>query len=163
MIKVTTSGDSRALLELSKRFRLLGLRRGYLTREVAKTYEQYARERFAAGTDPYGDKYDPLKYRSGLPFVGRSIERDATRAIVDIDSFKIIVKSKWAYVHAKGMIIRPKVKTFLSFVANGKQVFAKRVIIPQRRFIPDSGMPPIAEMRIKKTIKRWMKGILDGK
>ena len=163
MIKVTTTGDTRALFELSKRFRLLGLRRGYMTREVAKTYEQYVKERFAAGTDPYGDKYDPLKYRSGLPFVGRSIEKDATKAIIDIDSFRVIVKSKWAYVHAKGMIIRPKVKTFLSFMANGARVFAKRVVIPQRRFIPDPGdLPPIVEARMEKTIKKWMKGILNG-
>ena len=155
MIKVT--GDTRFLFELSRRFRMLGLRRGYLLQEVAKTYAQYATERFASGTDPYGSKYQKLKSRAGLPFVGTSIERDATRPIIGIDSFKIIVKSKWGYVHMAGTTIFPKRKPLLSFVAMGQRVWARKVIIPKRPFVPTSGMPPIAEMRIQKTIKRWMK------
>ena len=160
---LTLQGDTRFIFELSKRFRLLGLRRGYLTREVAKTYATYASERFAAGTDPYGGKYQKLKSRTGLPFVGTSIERDATRPIVGIDSFKIIVRNKWSYVHMKGTTIFPKRKPLLTFMAMGQRVWARKVVIPQRPFIPTSGMPPIATMRIDKTIKKWMKGILDGK
>jgi phage gpG-like protein len=157
------ANDVRFLFDLSKRFRLLGLRRGYLTQEIAKTYADYARERFAAGTAPDGSLYPRLKSRPGKPFLGTSIERDATRPVVGIDSFKVIVKQKYGYVHMSGMTIYPRIKPLLSFIANGMRVFAKRVRIPQRPFVPTAGMPVIAEQRINKTIKDWMSGILNAK
>jgi phage gpG-like protein len=152
-------GNIDLLYELSRRFRLLGSRRSELVKRVAEEYASCAKARFAAGQDPYGFAYPPLKSRPGKPFVGRSIESEATNPIVSTNSFKVIVTHPYGFVHMLGMTIYPRVKPRLVFRIMGTRIFAKKVRIPKREFVPMT-MPPLWDIKITRAIKAWMKELV---
>lgn len=96
---------------------------------------------FAMGRDPYGRPWAPLKSRGGQPLrntggMMNGISHRAARDEVEVGS-----SFKWAATHQFGATIRPVRARWLRFYVGGAAVFAKKVEIPARPFLPLAGLP----------------------
>jgi len=68
---------------------------------------------------------------------------------------------KYARIHQKGGTIRPRRARFLVFKgADGRMVFAKKVKMPRRQWLPDegTGLPADEERIIKAAVKDFIEG-----
>jgi len=68
---------------------------------------------------------------------------------------------KYARIHQKGGTIRPVTAPALAFEgADGRMVFAKKVKIPRRQWLPSkrTGLPADEKRIIKATVKDFLKG-----
>jgi phage virion morphogenesis protein len=96
---------------------------------------------FRTGTDPYGRAWAPLRSRSGQILVDRghlmnSIDFDVEGSDVIVGTNKL-----YAGTHQFGAVIRPRQAKALHFFVNGRPVFARKVTIPARPFLPWEGLP----------------------
>lgn len=128
------------------------------------TMRRLAIQGFQSQSDPYGKPWKPnLRGGQILRNRGRliaSIQRlpRATPSEVEIGSNVV-----YARVHQKGAVIRPVTAKALAFKLGNKQVFARKVVIPQRMFIPDEkkGLPDRWNLEVKADLNRALaqKGI----
>lgn len=114
---------------------------------------------FRAGRSPYGQAWAPLKLRAGQPLrdtgaLQRSITMSATGNEVVIGTNRV-----GARVHQFGATIVPVRAKVLAFPGPGGMIFAKRVVVPARPFMPinpagDMALPPSwAEAGLKAMAK----------
>jgi phage gpG-like protein len=114
---------------------------------------------FHGGRDPYGEPWPPPLLRNGRPLrdTGRLANSFTTELIPE--GFRIGTNVLYARVHQYGATITPKKGKFLRFRdRRGRKrrfVFAKKVTIPARRMVPESGtLGPIWTRAFERTAKR---------
>jgi phage virion morphogenesis protein len=92
---------------------------------------------FKLGVDPWGTPWAALKLRQGQPLrdTGR-LQRSITSA-PDAQGVTVGTSLRYAPVHQFGATIRPKKAKRLVFPGPGGQlIFAKKVVVPARPFLP---------------------------
>ena len=115
---------------------------------------------FKLGIDPWGSPWLALKFRKGQPL--RDTGRMNRSIVSKVDATGVTVGTNLIYapVHQFGATIVPKNKPRLVFPGpNGKLIFAKKVVIPARPFMPlrrgaDSvQLPPDWSARVTAALK----------
>jgi len=132
-VQVTDAGASRKLQELIDRG--ADLTPVYAT--IGRVLVNRIRLGFKMGTSPYGNAWAKLKIRRGEPLrdTGR-LQRSIT-ARADASGVVIGTNLKQAPVHQFGATINAKPGRRLVFPGpGGRLIFAKRVTIPARPFMP---------------------------
>ncbi len=123
---------------------------------------------FKLGVTPWGNPWAPLKIRKGQPLrdTGR-LNRSITSRV---DSTGVTVGTNVAYapVHQYGATIVPKTKPSLVFPGpGGKPIFAKKVVIPARPFMPmrpgatSVALPPDWALLVIRSIKSYLQHAPD--
>ncbi len=129
---------------------------------VLKTHLQLE---FQTGTDPYGNRWAPLKVRHGQPLRDKGHLMISIDYRVDGDGVEIGTNLSYAPVHQFGAVIEPKPGKFwqtqhtsvgkrgprqftvtqpakLVFLGpDGRLIFAKKITIPARKIFPLEGLP----------------------
>lgn len=141
---------------------------------------------FKFGIDPWGQPWAPIKYRAirtgkngkpsavgrkqrdantgtgskGQPLVDTGRLRSSIAMESDATSITIGTNVSFAKTHQFGAVIRPKNGKFLVFPGpNGPVIFAKKVTIPARPFLPirrygaAAELPPEWRKDVLRTIK----------
>lgn len=96
---------------------------------------------FRSAQSPWGQKWAPLKLRSGQPLrdTGANLYGRLTYQIgQDEGGFHVDVGTnfKYAPVHQFGAVIKPVKAKMLRFMGPNGPIFAKQVVIPARPFLP---------------------------
>lgn len=92
---------------------------------------------FRIGVDPWGSPWAALKMRKGQPLVDTARLFRSVVARPDNDGVTIGTNVKYARVHQYGATIVPvKAKRLVFQGPNRRMIFAKRVVIPARPFMP---------------------------
>lgn len=123
---------------------------------------------FKLGIDPWGNPWQALKFRKGQPLrnTGR-LNRSITSRV---DSQGVTVGTNVAYAppHQFGATIVPKNKPRLVFPGpNGKLIFAKKVVLPARPFMPlrrgaaTVALPPDWALLVIRSIKSYLQHASD--
>lgn len=123
---------------------------------------------FKLGVDPWGSPWLALKFRKGQPLrdTGR-LQRSITSSA---DSTGVTVGTNLVYAptHQFGATIVPKNKPWLVFKGpNGRLVFAKKVVVPARPFMPirkgssTVALPPDWSVQVVRAIKSYLQHATD--
>jgi len=92
---------------------------------------------FKFGIDPWQSPWAKLKLRKGQPLVDTGRLRSSITSKADATGVTIGTNAKQARVHQYGAEIKPvKAKRLVFPGPGGKLIFAKRVFIPARPFLP---------------------------
>lgn len=116
---------------------------------------------FKLGIDPWGRPWQALKMRKGKP-LRKSGKLGRITSRVDADGVTVGTNAKYAPVHQFGATITPKNKPRLAFKGpGGKLIFAKKVVIPARPFMPlrkDSqvALPADWALLVLRSIKAYL-------
>ncbi len=108
---------------------------------VLKTHLQLE---FQTGTDPYGNRWAPLKVRHGQPLRDKGHLMSSIDYRVDGDGVEIGTNLSYAPVHQFGAVIEAKNARALRFFVEGRPVFVGRghkITIPARKIFPLEGLP----------------------
>lgn len=165
------TGDFAALEELAEKFRKLTTSeaRIELSKNLAEEYTDFMVECFRESRSPYGQAWEPLRFRSSgggrgqKPLLNSGLMRGATSP-VDIREygFTVQVGRDYASTHQKGATIVPRNAKALRFAgviyeARGRGrarrkgtgfIFRKKVVVPARPFAPINGMPDELQERL---------------
>lgn len=136
-------GDFGKLKKLRANFAAVGSRQSIATlnRAFAQEGRFLVEQCFIQGKTPHGISWKPLKGRKGRPL------RDSGRLFSSIHGsggtrgFVVSTNVKYAHVQNNGAVIVPKTARALAFRVGGKLVFAKRVVVPARQFMPRGRLP----------------------
>lgn len=145
-IKVDDAAVRKALLELHKAAGDISP----ALNVVGRVVRERVRLGFKMGRSPYGQAWSPLKIRQGQPLrdTGRLQESINYRVGGSGDDQYVDVGTNYgpleggktvAAVHQYGAVIKPKTAKFLRFMGANGFIFAKRVVIPARPFLPIQG------------------------
>lgn len=96
---------------------------------------------FRTSTSPYGQKWEPLKHRSGKPLVDKGHLQNSISYRLVGNAVEIGTNMLYAKLQQFGGVIKPKNKQALFFMLGDKKVFARQVTIPARPFLPTDGLP----------------------
>lgn len=107
-------------------------------RALGKEALSLVRMGFETSTDPYGKRWERLKTRAGRPLLNTGRLLSSVKMNSSAAGFQLSSGLIYAGVHNLGRVIRPRSAPFLVFKVGNRLVFAKKVRIPQRRFIPSS-------------------------
>jgi phage virion morphogenesis protein len=92
---------------------------------------------FKLGIDPWGTPWAALKFRKGQPLRDTGRLQRSIVANPDKDGVTIGTNVKYARTHQFGATITPKSAKRLVFPgAGGQLIFAKKVTVPSRPFMP---------------------------
>lgn len=118
---------------------------------------------FKLGIDPWGRPWQALKMRKGQPLRDTGRLNRSITSRVDADGVTVGTNVKYAPVHQFGATITPKNKPRLVFKGpTGHIIFAKKVTIPARPFMPLRRgsevveLPPDWSARISSAVKAYL-------
>lgn len=152
------SGDFAGLKELRDHLARLASPggRAEVVRVVAEAAAKQVDDEFRKSRDPYGKAWAPLTSRAGQPLRDTGTHLQNTLAPqVTSSGFTITTAFVGAAVHQYGATIVPKAAHALRFRAGGTRprgfgrgrtggwVFARKVTIPKRQFMPEGDLGPI--------------------
>jgi phage gpG-like protein len=110
------------------------------------------REGFETSTDPYGNRWEPLKLRSGQPLRDKGgLQSSWHRRFVTAQGFTVASGKDYAAYHQGGtgiygprhQRIVPTKARALRFAGPSGPIFARSVEgVPRRRMVPDKGALP---------------------
>jgi phage gpG-like protein len=149
-VGVTCTKELQRMIDRVSRFRTPQWRAG-LSKNLAQEAQTQIVMGFAAQRDPYGRPWQPSRRAvsqggqtlSDTARLRRSFSSPQAISRVDERGFEVGTNVLYAMAHQHGMTIRPKSKRVLAFKVNGRFVFAKKVVIPQRMMIPEGQLGPI--------------------
>ncbi len=151
-------GDFSGLRELQVQISRVatGEAREGVIRACAEAAKKVLDDEFRGGHDPYGKAWRPLKSRIGRPLLDTAAHlRNTLAPKITANGFVITTAFVGAAVHQYGATILPKTAKRLAFRAGGARprghgrgrtgrwVFAKKVVIPQRQYIPEGDAGPL--------------------
>ena len=119
---------------------------------------------FKLGIDPFGNPWTKLKLRKGQPLrdTGR-LQRSIT-AKADAKGVTVGTNVAYARTHQFGATIEPKKAKRLVFQGpGGRLIFAKKVVIPARPFLPlradaqVAALPPDWSVAVVRAIRNYIK------
>ena len=131
---------------------------------------------FRRGVDPYGKPWKPLKFRSGQPLRDTGRLQNSITFRADRKGITIGTNVCYAPPHQFGAVVEAgkpphqslcgyvtKGSPVLRFEAGGKVVYAKKVTIPARPFLPDAqrGLPDEWADDIRASLNAYL-GELGG-
>lgn len=122
---------------------------------------------FNLGIDPWGSPWAALKIRKGQPLVDRNLT-GLSRIVSNPDQTGVTIgtmaQRKIAATHQFGAVIRPKNGKYLRFPGpNGQFIFAKKVTIPARPFMPLTkggnvvALPPHWSAAVTNALKQYFR------
>jgi phage gpG-like protein len=132
---------------------------------------------FKFSRSPYGQQWAPLKIREGVPLIDSGRLRSSISYQVGGTSGGQYVDVGTNYgplngggsvaaVHQFGAVIKPKQAKFLRFMGANGYIFAKKVVVPARPFMPIQGndlvMPDSWSTAITKALKRHFDSTLSA-
>lgn len=123
---------------------------------------------FKMGIDPWGNPWQALKLRKGQPLRDTGRLNRSITSRVDKDGVTVGTNVFYAPVHQFGATIVPKTAKRLVFPGpSGRMIFAKKVSIPARPFLPlrrASGvvaLPPDWSLQVVRAIKAYLRGTVE--
>lgn len=135
-IKIKLS-DAKASLKLAKLQEAVSQNPQPLFATIGRVLVNRIRLCFKMGIDPWANPWAALKLRKGQPLrdTGRLNRSITSRA--DADGVTIGTNVMYARTHQFGATIEPKKAKRLVFPGpGGKLIFAKKVVVPARPFLP---------------------------
>jgi hypothetical protein len=144
---VTLAGDFAKLAALAGAVRRAASKAllEQVARAIAPAVVRLARDGGAQGRDPYGAAWAPR--RDGGPANLRAVLAALTATALK-NRVRMRVRHPGARVHQYGAVIKPKRKAggrggyregrALRFELGGRVVFARRVAVPQRQYMPEA-------------------------
>jgi len=132
--------------------------------DVGENVEQKVRLLFTDGEDPQGRPWKALKFRQGEPLrdtgqLMNSITHRASESEVEVGT-----NLKYAHVHQFGAEIKPVKAKMLVFTPRGfsHPIFAKKVTIPARPFLPQGDLPATWRQGILLVLQRYLGAAKQG-
>ena len=101
-------------------------------------------EGFEEERDPYGRAWKPTIERPGQVLSDTGRLKNSWRVDVSRNLATVSTNTEYAPTHQYGATIRPKMKKALRFRLGKAWVTKRKVVVPQRRMIPDDGDLPDA-------------------
>jgi phage gpG-like protein len=144
MVKITGTGDARLRLLVN---RLEAIANEALTRKVSVNLQEEAlalvRKGFQTSTNPYGERWKPLKVRKGMPLIDTARLRNsfARRAVTNT-----------------GFGIGTNV-AYMSYHQEGTRRIAQRLMVPTA----ERGMGPVWTPRFVKIAEALMRKHMTGR
>lgn len=123
---------------------------------------------FKMGVDPWGNPWAALKMRKGQPLrdTGRLQRSITSRA--DAEGVTVGTNVFYAPTHQFGATITPKKAKRLVFPGpGGNLIFAKKVVVPARPFMPmrryvaTVALPPDWALQVVRSIKAYLKTAVE--
>lgn len=118
---------------------------------------------FRSARTPWGEPWAPLKLREGSPLrdTGANLYGRMTYRIgEESGGFHVDVGTNFRYapVHQFGAVIKPVNGKFLRFMGPNGPIFAKKVVIPARPFLPieqdgTMNLPPAWSVDVLKALR----------
>lgn len=141
------------------------------TRDMKPVYETIGRVLvnrirlgFKLGIDPWGTPWAALKIRQGQPLRDKGRLQRSITSQPDAQGVTVGTNLRYAPVHQFGATIEPKKAKRLVFPGpNGKLIFAKKVTIPARPFLPLRRgsaavvLPPAWSVLVVNALKAYFK------
>lgn len=140
MAGVRFRGDTPKLGRLARKFEEMSKRRfkAKLNRRMAETALELTRDGFERSITPYGVRWKNPRHRAGQPLLLTRRLESSIRPISSAERFELYTNVVYAATHQYGATIRPKeVGGALRFQIGGRWVYASKVVIPQRQFMPE--------------------------
>lgn len=157
-------------------YRVEDLVYGQLLRRLARTDPQLWRELHRVMTEEFilqarqgfieGRAPDGTPWRANLegtrPLLGRGRLRGSLQGVARPTEGRVFSNRRifpYGSVHQRGAVIRPRRAKALRFSVQGRTVYAKRAVIPQRPFLPEPGERPVrwegpARRRLNEYLRR---------
>jgi phage virion morphogenesis protein len=151
--------DNRQALDALAALRKRGENLRPLMTGIGASLADEIRGSFKSGADPYGNKWKPLKTRAGQPLLDTGRLRNSINYnVTKKDEVVIGTNVFYAPVHQFGATIVPVFAKMLRFVPRGakRPIFAKKVVVPARPFLPLSGLPPSWEEAVMGQLTRFV-------
>lgn len=113
---------------------------------IGAAWADFSRLSFTESATPTGKAWAPLTSRQGQPLLDTGRLRNSITHLVQGNTLEIGTNWPWAHVHQFGAEIVPVRAKLLRFTVGGARgrdrvVFAKKVVIPARPFLPVSDIP----------------------
>ena len=127
--------DLKDLFKVSDGLKRLGGETEVCMRRIAQTLTASAKERFVDETDPEGNKWKKGVKNGGQTLTLSGLLRRSITNTSDDKTAVIGTNRIYAGIHQFGGVITAKKSKYLRFKINGREVFAKSVVIPARPFL----------------------------
>lgn len=127
--------DLKDLFKVSDGLKRLGGETEVFMRRIAQTLTASAKERFVDETDPEGNKWKKGVKNGGQTLTLSGLLRRSITNTSDDKTAVIGTNRIYAGIHQFGGVITAKKSKYLRFNINGREVFAKSVVIPARPFL----------------------------
>lgn len=127
--------DLKDLFKVSDGLKRLGGETEVFMRRIAQTLTVSAKERFVDETDPEGNKWKKGVKNGGQTLTLSGLLRRSITNTSDDKTAVIGTNRIYAGIHQFGGVITAKKSKYLRFKINGREVFAKSVVIPARPFL----------------------------
>ena len=127
--------DLKDLFKVSDGLKRLGGETEVFMRRIAQTLTAAAKERFVDETDPEGNKWKKGVKNGGQTLTLSGLLRRSITNTSDDKTAVIGTNRIYAGIHQFGGVITAKKSKYLRFKINGREVFAKSVVIPAGPFL----------------------------
>lgn len=120
----SVTGDFDKIAELANKCEKLTRVKAELSRDLAEEYTGYMQECFRASHGPYGEAWEPVKFRVSAngpaqkPLLDTGIMKNAIHPVessINEDGFHVVVPQAYATTHQYGAVIKPKNAKVLCF------------------------------------------------
>lgn len=136
---------------------------------IGRTLVNRIRLGFKTGIDPWGSPWAKLKFRQGQPLRDTGRLNRSIVAKADATGVTVGTNVEHARVHQYGATIVPKTKSRLVFPGpGGKLIFAKKVTIPARPFLPlrrasdTVALPPAWSKQVVSALRAYFTNATKG-
>lgn len=127
--------DLKDLFNVGDGLKRLGGSTGLLLKRVARMLTASTKERFVDETDPESNKWKKGVKNGGQTLTLSGLLRRSITNKSDDKTAEIGTNRIYAGIHQFGGVITAKKAKYLRFKINGREVFAKSVVIPARPFL----------------------------
>jgi phage gpG-like protein len=169
------AGDFRKLAALREAAARVGTGRwrAPLSRLLAARALELVQAQFDRSQDPYGQRWKAPQFRRGRPLLNTGNLRSSFDVTSSASGFPLRSKHPGARLHNYGGVVRPVRARVLAFRVGGTRgghgrgarwVFAKKVVIPQRRILPAAGkLGGTWASALRATAAQFMRDQLQGR